>query len=272
MTSPFDVLEPGRPYFPALLAGVQSPLQRYLVMPTVVHFLKATQPVSVLEIGSWIGCSALVWAEAIERFYPGTGGSVLCVDTWQPYLTAKDDKRIKSKSYDRMTQLAESGHAYQLFLHNTRCGPKSVPIQHLRGTSSDVLPTLADGGFDIVYVDGDHAYEHVRADLALSIRLVRDGGFICGDDLELQWSKVDHDLTIRSAATDMILDAGGVPYHPGVTRAVGETFGDVSSYQGFWAMQKHKDGFRKADLGASMSFVPTHLAEAYEKSGLAPST
>ena len=55
-----------------------------------------------------------------------------------------------------------------------------------RGTSQDVLPTLNE--LDFVYIDGDHSYEGVVADLAAAYRAVAPGGLICGDDYSLgQW-------------------------------------------------------------------------------------
>ena len=37
---------------------------------------------------------------------------------------------------------------------------------------------------DWIYVDGNHLYEFVRADLELSLRKARRGGFITGDDYQ----------------------------------------------------------------------------------------
>jgi SAM-dependent methyltransferase len=271
MTNPFDVLEPGRPYFPDLVAGMQSPIRRYLMMPTVVHALRAQdRPVSVLEVGSWIGTSALVWAEAIDRFCPGKG-ALLCVDAWEPYFDKEGQVRVSNENYLRMTRLAESGLAYQLFLHNAKCSPSSVPIRHFRGASGDVLPYLAGAAFDIVYIDGSHAYDQVRADLAQGVRLVRNGGFLCGDDLELQWDESDKELTVRFCQSDAIFDPGkGLTYHPGVTRAVGERFGKVSVYFGFWVVRRMGEMFMPVNLASAMAFVPSHLAAAYAEAGLAP--
>lgn len=270
MSNFFDVIEPDRPYFDGVVAGLQSPVQRYLMMPSVVHALGiADRPISVLEVGSWIGTSALVWAEAIDLFC-SQKGSVLCVDTWAPYFGEPEEGSIPSPSYDRMTRLAESGLAYQLFLHNARCGPASSPIRHFRGVSADVLPYLADRSFDVVYIDGDHAYDRVRADLLQGDRLVRDGGFLCGDDLELQWHDVDQENTARRSGADMTYDPKTRSvHHPGVTRAVGELFGPVPYYHGFWALQRAGGTYRRVDLRTSPTFIPRHLAGHCAAAGIA---
>ncbi len=49
-------------------------------------------------------------------------------------------------------------------------------------TSSKALSRLPDGELDFVYVDGDHAYDAVRADLDVSFVKTRPGGLICVDD------------------------------------------------------------------------------------------
>lgn len=48
--------------------------------------------------------------------------------------------------------------------------------------SSDALETFPDGYFDWIYIDGNHLYEFVKADLHLSLRKTRPGGYITGDD------------------------------------------------------------------------------------------
>ena len=45
--------------------------------------------------------------------------------------------------------------------------------------------------FDIAFIDGDHAYTAVLRDLQAACELIRDGGILCGDDLELQIAEID---------------------------------------------------------------------------------
>ncbi len=64
-------------------------------------------------------------------------------------------------------------------------GPGGLPGGRLRGEPgalhpgprADVLPRLADGGYDLVFCDGDRN-EYVRY-LAESLRLLRPGGLVC---------------------------------------------------------------------------------------------
>jgi hypothetical protein len=60
----------------------------------------------------------------------------------------------------------------------------------LRKSSLEAAASLADQPLDWVYIDGDHTYEAVKADLEAFRRVVRPGGVIAGDDYGVEgwWS------------------------------------------------------------------------------------
>jgi hypothetical protein len=51
-----------------------------------------------------------------------------------------------------------------------------------RETSADAAERFADGELDFVYIDGNHLYEYVKADLEAYAPKVRAGGLLAGDD------------------------------------------------------------------------------------------
>ena len=53
-----------------------------------------------------------------------------------------------------------------------------------RAASETTLGGMADDSLDWVYIDGNHYYEFVKTDLELSMRKVRPGGLITGDDYQ----------------------------------------------------------------------------------------
>ena len=55
-------------------------------------------------------------------------------------------------------------------------------VSILRDFSDQALARFEDESLDWVYLDGNHAYDHVRKDLSLALAKVRPGGFITGDD------------------------------------------------------------------------------------------
>ena len=55
-------------------------------------------------------------------------------------------------------------------------------VEVLRDESRIALETIPDESLDFIYIDGDHTYEGVKADLELSLRKIKAGGIITGDD------------------------------------------------------------------------------------------
>lgn len=220
-----------QPFFGGETAGVQTPvIQQNLVMTALVSSVaKPGEPIRILEVGSWTGFSALTWAHAIAMLHDA-GGEVTCVDAWEPYFI-EADIRSAEPVYHRMDSLARSGLAYNLFLHNASCGPKGVPITPLRGKSAHVLASLEPGRFDLIYIDGSHYYESVRADLIACRRL---GGMLCGDDLELQVGEIARSEALGNIGRDCVQDTKGRWYHPGVTLAVHEILGEVQTHGRLW--------------------------------------
>ncbi len=158
------------------------------------------------------------------------------------------------------TGLSALAWADAVFQNNMRSLPDTVTLEVHRGWSRDVLPTLEAEAYDLVYIDGDHSYAAVRADIADAMKLVRSGGILCGDDLELQLQDGVADISADKPRIDEIYEPERkVWYHPGVTKAVGEVFGAVSAWFGFWAMQKRKDCWQVVDLDGMPIRIPRHI-------------
>lgn len=214
----------------------------------------------ILEVGSWAGGSALTWAAALDRSNGGQG-SVLCVDAWRPYFEPDVSSRSEPV-YRSMDDALRSQSIVGLFLHNVQAAGCQGSIVLVNGTSGDVLPLLTSEGFDIVFLDGNHMYEAVRTDLREATRLVRDGGILCGDDLELQAAQVDRAFMMSHRGEDYVKDPRtGTLYHPGVTMAINEHFGAVSAWNGFWALRRRRNDWTTVQLseGDIPGKAPGHL-------------
>jgi len=182
-------------------------------------------PLNILEIGSWTGASAVIWAHAIEELCGGKG-KVTCVDTWLPYM---DEPQPFTQFSNRIAR-AEVAHL----------------IETRRGRSDDVLPTFAAESYDLVYIDGDHSYEQAKADIETAKSLVRTGGILCGDDLEVLFHECNQYLALKWAelGTEYARDpATGLAFHPGVTVAVHRCFGSVWRKGLTWGVRKTAEGW-----------------------------
>lgn len=248
--------------------GAHAPARQVFLSATVHSLRHAPGPLRILEIGSYMGSSTITWARALERL-AGRPGEILCIDPWAAGPMYDFDGEMK-------LLMTHSDGAYQAFLRNIQRVPPSVTVDHRRGLSRDILPTLPDGSFDIVYVDGSHYLEDATIDIHESRRLVREGGLLCGDDLELQADECDLDHATRHPTSDFVVDPkSGKSYHPGVTLAVAGTMGRVSTYGGFWVMRSTAAGFEPVELRDYEGMLPRHwpryivdqLRERFRRSG-----
>ena len=181
---------------------------------------------NILEVGSWAGESAVLWANKIKEL--NANGRILCIDEWKPY-----DEILNTQP--EMMKAFEDDRIFKLFLRNTVASGTSEIISYIRGNSLEILPLLRRNYFNMVYVDGSHVYEYVKSDILNAMRVTKVGGVISGDDLEIQADKEPDPLLC----------------HIGVTQAVWDCFCKrVSSWQGFWAMRKE----------SSLNYVEISLA------------
>jgi hypothetical protein len=127
---------------------------------------QTTQPIRYLEIGVLCGNNIL----SVEKLYASHEDSVLvCVDPWIDYNEYPEYKG-KITSY------------YDMFLENTEHISHKLDVR--RNFSHEVLPTLEDNSFDIIYIDGNHESEYVLEDAVLSFRKLKVGGWLVFDDYE----------------------------------------------------------------------------------------
>ena len=119
-----------------------------------------------VELGTWQGASAIPVARSIRRW----GGTLTCVDTWagdvhMPASTVRPSTPWMLVSCAR--HLIEAG-----------VGPtvRLIPASTVDAAAAWVTP------IDYLYIDADHTYEGVSADLHAWVPKVRYGGLILGDD------------------------------------------------------------------------------------------
>ena len=256
-------LDKTKPFLDHKNAVLSAPI-RHLFMIGVIWFLSKKTDIdniNVLEIGSWFGASTLSWAQGLVK-YTEKKSSITCVDAWQPFF---DMNVHANEQYAKdMEQLLESDFAYNVFLHNMGTLKNKIITQHFRGQSENILPQLKDNIYNVVFIDADHTYDPVKKDIKESLRLVKEGGIICGDDLNLQLHEIDNKNAIKNKHKDFIEDPKTKKnFHPGVTVAVSEEFGEVSSWGGFWAMQKINGSWEKFSLRDMEVIYPKHFTEEH---------
>ena len=137
---------------------------------TLQTLIDRYQVKSVIEVGSFLGLSACWFAERVDE--------VVCVDIFE-----KDMMGSVMKDAMAIAPAGSVENMYDLFLENTKAYPN---------ITSHKMPSLEaaklDLEADLVYIDADHTYEGVTADIKAWESHARK--VVCGDDNTPAWPSV----------------------------------------------------------------------------------
>lgn len=128
--------------------------QKISEISLVLDFLKKEQIKTILEIGTFMGGTALVWAN-----YVFPGGRVICVD------------------FGKMERYFYTGTDLEKYITNI-CGDS-----HEMNTFCKVREVLNGEKVDFLFIDGDHSFEGVKKDFQMYSNFVRIGGLIGFHDI-----------------------------------------------------------------------------------------
>ncbi len=127
-----------------------------------------------VEVGCWLGSSTVYMAQAIRS--SGKEIEFFAVDTWEGSRSditgplAKEMNSGGSTLYDR-------------FLGNLAdCGVSDL-VQAVQGRSVEAAKLFEGESLDFVFIDADHEYEAIKADIAAWLPKVKIGGVIAGHDI-----------------------------------------------------------------------------------------
>ncbi|MGH7127134.1 MAG: class I SAM-dependent methyltransferase, partial [Planctomycetaceae bacterium] len=168
--------------------------------------------ISVIEIGSWVGESAIAMADTgmchvycVDHFLGNTTDytSRIVADA-----TTSGERSVRRRFFDNVGErFGES-----VFL---------VEVESL-ATAKEPLELGIPVPADIIFIDADHSYESTKADILAWLPHVKPGGVMLGHDYRTQ-------------------------QFPGVTQAVDEIFGDVAKpygmteQGGFWLVRMREE-------------------------------
>lgn len=136
--------------------GNAEPLQR---------FLQARPAKTVIEVGSWLGCSTRFIATILPE-----DGIVYAVDTW----AGSSQEAVHMKD-------PRLPHLYQLFLSNVKHAKLTHKIVPVRMNSVEAAAAL-NVKADLIYLDGAHDTQSVSDDIFAWYPHLSPGGILCGDD------------------------------------------------------------------------------------------
>ena len=140
---------------------------------------------SMAEIGVYWGKHAMV----LRKFFPKA--QLYLIDPWQ--LSENYIEKGGTVCSEQKHMTAAKNLVLDIFSQDKNA--------HVICATSEDGSKRVDGPLDLVFIDGDHSYEHVKQDIELWLPKLRKGGILAGHDY-------------------------GHPDLPDVKRAVDEAFGD----------------------------------------------
>lgn len=149
------------------------------------HWIQTTKPSLVIEVGSFLGYSAIKMAKEIKRL--GLDSKIICIDTWLGSPEHYDMHKGDMKD-DRLGYKHGYPTMYYKFISNVIHNGVEDIIQPFPFPSSIAFKTLEklfkkqNLKADFIFIDGSHEEYDVYMDLHYYYQLLKDGGQLWGDD------------------------------------------------------------------------------------------
>jgi hypothetical protein len=177
--------------------GWRSSIEDRYALEMVVQQLPDDMDLQGVEVGSWVGDSAVTILTTRGRLF------LTCVDTFDGSKTDQTGDianalKVAAKNSDIVIDtFCDNLQPYKGRCAACRCDSSNLPFEQ------------ADGSLDFIYIDAGHSYEEVKADIEAWLTKLKHAphAIIAG-----------HDYNDRQ--------------FPGVKQAVDEAFGDKVQYQG----------------------------------------
>lgn len=156
--------------------------------------IEKVKPKSIIEVGSWLGQSAIHMAEAMEE------PNLLCVDVWLP------THNLTWGNHGAFDVTTGFDSIYSQFCINITDKGLNEYISPLPMTSSSAASALSRLGVtaDIVYIDAGHTKRDVYADLEDWWPLVNHA--LIGDDYSPDWPGVIQAADEFAKENDIVMD------------------------------------------------------------------
>lgn len=128
------------------------------------------------------GVEVGVFRGALSRYLLRKGvDRLFMVDNWLP---ADEQPKHYKETRDYCAGLAPDEAAANEALARQVAAASGGRAVVLKMSSVDAARQINDGSMDFVFLDGDHSYEGLKADIAAWLPKVRKGGWIGGHDID----------------------------------------------------------------------------------------
>lgn len=144
------------------------------------ELIEETKPTTILEVGTWLGASAINMAKLTQELNLKT--KIYCIDTW---LGAEEFWTWLKDTPERNLKL-KNGYpqVYFDFLSNVvkhNVENIIIPVPNTSYIGSLILKHYKVQA-ELIYIDGSHEYIDVKNDIISYTDLLQSGGIMFGDD------------------------------------------------------------------------------------------
>jgi len=194
--------------------------------------------IKVLEIGVYCGQTTLTISKQLKK--DNKEFEITCLDIWDEFenTTATD-----SFTHNKLVEVLKNSQVFNLFYHNLNVNNILDKCRIIKKKSNVYLKEINEK-YDLIIIDGSHLYDEVLEDLENSKKILNDKGFIVGDDYEVKYSNLSS-LNLKDLCKkrlDVFYDKNTkIRFHPGVTQAVFDSFGDLNQLNGLFCVQKKEN-------------------------------
>lgn len=141
-----------------------------------------TRPEVIIEVGTWKGASAITMAKACQS--EGLNTKIYCVDTWLGAVEFWTDF-AHTPERNLMQKNGYPSIYYQFLSNVVHAGLQDIiiPIPNTSAIATKILKAMGVKA-QLIYIDGSHDYEDVKADIRAYRELLAPGGIMFGDDFK----------------------------------------------------------------------------------------
>ena len=214
----------------------------------------------VAEIGTYVGATTIVAASLVKKL----GGQYFAID----WFHGSDDTTGPHKD-----DTLDGEKVIDVFKQNIELAGVDDIISIFDIKSLDAAKIIPDASLDICFIDADHRYENVKADILAFLPKIKPGGIICGHDFEKFGGIIFDSLTEEELKCDFVSRLSTVEnkvieayegkvireekthdyislffFHPGVIKAVSELFDFDHVYlyeDNVWAIHNIEKALKK---------------------------
>lgn len=200
------------------------------------NYISSENEIGYLEIGSYAGGSIITASQLFLE--QNKNYKSYSIDLHDKIYNQKDI--LKSHFYSDIEKISTLGEVKALFVHNIKYS--NLNINYYQGDINNfILNYLKDikSTINIFYIDASHYYYDVKNDINKCYEIINflkpKKALLFGDDYNLDYKIVEKEYNESYLFTDTIRSKiTGTTFHPGVTKAVHDSFEEFGSENGLW--------------------------------------